>query len=127
MILEIQYIKKREGLKANKKYVSVPCSYMLSNTLMCVSEAFHILTMITNHYVLFCRLLYRQWFFQTVPKLIENYHHAAGPVRHNFLIALAHTLQGVPRVVLTMSLQEVRVIFLEIQNLHLFLAPSSCD
>jgi hypothetical protein len=51
--------------------------------------------------------LYRQRFFQNVPKLVEHYHDAAEPVRCNFLIALAYMLQGVPRVVLTMSLPEV--------------------
>ena len=62
---------------------------------------------VTNHSVLCCRILYRQRFFQTVPKLVEHYHRAAEPVRCNFLIALAYMLQGVPRVILTVSLPEV--------------------
>jgi DNA repair/transcription protein MET18/MMS19 len=59
------------------------------------------------------RILYRQRFFQTVPKLVEHYHRAADPVRCNFLIALAYMLQGVPRVILTVSLPELIPLLVE--------------
>lgn len=59
------------------------------------------------------RVLYRQRFFQTVPKLVEHYHHTDEPGRCNFLIALAYMLQGVPRVVLTMSLPDLIPLLVE--------------
>jgi uncharacterized membrane protein YesL len=86
-----------EGLK----YINV--LYLLIEW-HCPCDFIHV---IINHCVLCCRVLYRQRFFQTVPKLVEHYHRAVEPVRCNFLIALAYMLQGVPRVVLTVSLPEV--------------------
>jgi hypothetical protein len=78
---------------------------------ICETSVKFCIIIINNHPVLCYRVLYRQRFFQTVPKLVEHYHHAAEPVRCNFLIALAYMLQGVPRVVLTMSLPEVSIYF----------------
>ncbi|PNF31558.1 hypothetical protein B7P43_G00763 [Cryptotermes secundus] len=84
----------------------------------CVAEGFKLIMIQNEEYMNSdnygnIRILYRQRFFQTFPELVEHYHHAAQPVRCNFLIALAYMLQGVPRVVLTMSLPELIPLLVE--------------
>lgn len=84
----------------------------------CVAEGFKLIMTQNEEYMNSdnfsnVRVLYRQRFFQTVPKLVEHYHQAAESVRCNFLIALAYMLQGVPRVVLTMSLLELIPLLVE--------------
>jgi hypothetical protein len=90
--------------------VNTPSFYVFCKKMVCFSAFmwYFVLIMIDHDCDLLCtRVLYRQRFFQSVPKLVEHYHHAADPVKCNFLIALAYMLQGVPRAVLNMSLPEV--------------------
>ncbi|PSN34715.1 hypothetical protein C0J52_21192 [Blattella germanica] len=64
----------------------------------------------------FCniRFLYRQRFFQIVPRLRELYQTANDNVKSNFLVALAFLLQGAPRVTVYSSLSEMVPLLVEL-------------
>ncbi|KAG8240435.1 hypothetical protein J437_LFUL003149 [Ladona fulva] len=59
------------------------------------------------------RILYRQRFYLTLPKLIDSYKKASLSTKGNFLLALAHLIGGVPRNLLVADLPEVIPLLVE--------------
>ncbi|XP_046385484.1 MMS19 nucleotide excision repair protein homolog isoform X2 [Ischnura elegans] len=59
------------------------------------------------------RILYRQRFYLTLPKLVESYRKASLSTRGNFLLALAHLMSGVPRSLLLDDLPDIIPLLVE--------------
>ncbi|XP_066992014.2 MMS19 nucleotide excision repair protein homolog [Anabrus simplex] len=59
------------------------------------------------------RILYKQRFFMVTPKLVSSFRSASQSVQVNYLVALAHLLQGVPKEVLLMDFQQMVPLLVE--------------
>ncbi|XP_071439525.1 MMS19 nucleotide excision repair protein homolog [Hetaerina americana] len=59
------------------------------------------------------RILFRQRFYLTLPKLVESYQKASLSTKGNFLLALAHLMSGVPRTLLLDDLPDIIPLLVE--------------